>query len=215
MRILFLSLLAFFPALVFANPYTGDKTCTPTPGIKNIMHYPGRSLIVSSNNLALPEGKSVYAGGQRLFIFGRVLDKDCVPVPDAIVEIWQTNTDGVYTLPLMMELMSPYPYFTGSGRAITDNLGQFSFITLFPGPENEKRAPHIKIHVTLHDFPVLDTEMYFADDRRNLEDRVLNKFPVSARDLLLAKVTPLDDPPGALMVKWKLVLNGVSKFRKF
>ena len=47
--------------------------------------YPGRQNIVSSNKLALPAGKSIYAPGQIVYISGRVLDMRCVPVSDAIV----------------------------------------------------------------------------------------------------------------------------------
>ena len=37
--------------------------------------------------------------GERIRIEGRVLDGDGVPVPDAMVEIWQANAHGRYNHP--------------------------------------------------------------------------------------------------------------------
>ena len=36
------------------------------------------------------------AVGQRILVFGRVLDSDGRPVPDALVEVWQANASGRY-----------------------------------------------------------------------------------------------------------------------
>lgn len=208
-------LLTLIPALASADSY--DRKCTVTPSIKKVEHYPGRAGIITSNNLALPEGKSVYAEGQRVYISGHVLDKNCVPISDAIVEIWQANPDGQYIPLSRSDLLSPYPYFAGSGRAVTDNLGRFSFVTLFPGSESPTHAPHINFHVVLDGFPALNTEMFFAEDRRNKDDKVLSELPFADQDLLLAKVSPLDDSKvkDGLAIKWDIVLNGVNAFRKY
>src|SRR5829696_3468969 len=34
--------------------------------------------------------------GQRILVYGRVLDSDGRPVPDALVEVWQANAGGRY-----------------------------------------------------------------------------------------------------------------------
>ena len=49
---------------------------------------------LDQTNLA-PEGVS----GERVTIQGRVLDGDGVPVPDAMLEIWQANAKGKYAHP--------------------------------------------------------------------------------------------------------------------
>src|SRR4051812_19766721 len=104
MRKIFILLLSLFPITAIAAPkeqkieYVSSK-CQVTPSIafKNKKDgYPGKNSIASSNNLALPAGKSVYAPGQKVYIYGHVLDKNCVPVSDAIVEIWQAGVDGKY-----------------------------------------------------------------------------------------------------------------------
>lgn len=215
MRIILLLLLSL-PAFALAAPAPQPQTsCPVTPSVKTITHYPGRAHVVTSNNLVLPAGKSVYADGQRLFISGRVLDKNCVPVSDAIVEIWQVNTDGQYVTATLSDRMSPYPYFTGSGRAVTDNLGQFTFVTVFPGTENDRTAPHINFHVTQNSFHEIYTKMFFTDDRRNADDGFLATVSSQKQDLLMGKVSRLDDPKDAIGVEWNIVLDGVNTFRKF
>src|SRR5437879_3782758 len=101
MRIALIFLLSVFPVFAFAaedeQKNTYNSKCAVTPSInKAIDSYPGKNGIVSSNDLALPVGKAVYANGQRVYISGHVLDKNCVPVSDAIIEIWQATPDGKY-----------------------------------------------------------------------------------------------------------------------
>src|SRR3954447_7055869 len=56
--------------------------------------------------------------GQRILVYGRVLDSDGRPVPDALVEIWQANASGRYrhvvdTFPAPVD-----PHFDGLGRVL-------------------------------------------------------------------------------------------------
>jgi len=178
--------------------------------------YPGRANILSSNKLALPAGKSIYAPGELVYISGRVLDKQCVPVSDAIVEIWQTNSEGKYVKSTLGELLSPAPSFASTGRAVTDNLGRFNFVTVFPGTAGG-RAPYIHVHVVHKDFPTLETEMFFADDRRNAEDPVYSSLEPQQRSMVTAKVWERDvnDPDKGLAASWDISLNGKNLWRHF
>ena len=137
----------------FVIPDKSSGKCVPTPGLNQADHYPGKAAIVTNNNLVLPTGKAVYAKGQILNISGRVLDKNCVPVSDAVIDIWQTDMEGKYITSTANERANPYPHFTGSGRAVTDNMGHYSFTTVFPGVEysmeevtevNDKASPKSK-----------------------------------------------------------------------
>jgi len=178
--------------------------------------YPGRDAIVSSNKLPLPAGKSIYSPGQLVYISGRVLDMKCVPVSDAIVEIWQADPDGHYVRSTLAERLSPAPVFTGSGRATTDNLGRFNFVTVFPGAV-QGRAPYIHFRIVHKDFPALDTEMFFADDTRNMGDPVYSSLAPSQRTMLTAKVWQRDvnNPEKGLGASWDISLNGKNPYRHF
>jgi protocatechuate 3,4-dioxygenase beta subunit len=178
--------------------------------------YPGREEIISSNKLVLPAGKSVYAPGELVYISGRVLDMKCVPVSDAIVDIWQADPEGKYVSTTLGERLSPAPTFTGTGRATTDNLGRFNFVTIFPGTVNG-RAPFIHVRVIHKDFPTLDTEMFFGQDRRNEADPVYSSLTSLEQQKLTAKVWERDvnDPEKGLGASWDISLNGKNPWRHF
>ncbi len=215
MRAALLLILSLLPAVAFAEQKADHiNKCDTTPSIKT-NDYPGKETIVSSNNLALPEGKAVSAHGQKVYIYGRVLDKNCVPVSDVIVEIWQANPKGKYVTSSLEDRLDPYPLFTGTGRAVTDNLGRFNFITLFPGEEKPHHAPHIHFLITHNKFPRLNTEMFFADDTRNGDDAWLNKISPEKRNLLTAKVSEFQHPEDGVAVNWDIILDGTNDFRKF
>jgi protocatechuate 3,4-dioxygenase, beta subunit len=185
-----------------------DAKCPATPSINE--GFPSQSTIVPSNKLALPAGKAVWAPGELVYLSGRVLDKNCVPISDAIMEIWHTNPEGKYVTARLADRVNPYPYFAGSGRAVTDNLGRYNFITTFPGPYG-KSAPHIHVRVTHPDFPPLLTEMFFAGDKRNAADAKFKQL--KNPDSLLGKVA--GNANGSISVKWDIALRGSNKYRKY
>lgn len=203
-----------------------EPTTTTPPAEKKVVHkehvappgehYPGRDSFVTSNKLSLPAGKSIYSEGELVYISGRVLDMKCVPVSDAIIEVWQTNPDGKYVKSTLGERLSPGPHFTGTGRATTDNLGRFNFVTTFPGPV-KGRAPYIHVHVIHKDFPTLETEMFFGDDKRNEDDPVYGSMSNEQRTMVTAKVWVRDvnDPDKGLGAAWDISLNGKNPYRRF
>ena len=70
--------------------------------------------------------------GQRMILTGRVVDEDGRPVRNTLVEIWQTNAAGRYRHRLD-DFRAPLdPNFTGTGRTLTDNDGNYRFITVSP-----------------------------------------------------------------------------------
>jgi len=62
--------------------------------------------------------------GQRIILAGRVLDSDGRPVPDTLIEIWQTNAAGRYRHAREHHPAPLDPNFSGIGRAITDAAGR-------------------------------------------------------------------------------------------
>ena len=96
----------------------------PTPGqtVGPFFHY------------ALP-----YAGGAHLVtpgtvgairLHGTVYDGAGTPVPDALLEIRQSDVDG--TVPQTEGSLRRSGRFTGWGRAATDSEGRYAFTTLVP-----------------------------------------------------------------------------------
>src|SRR6266851_4367101 len=98
------------------------------------------------NVLAGPE-----TNGEYIRIEGHVIDGDGVPVPDALIEIWQANAHGRYNHPADAGPAALDLSFLGSGRSGTAEDGSYWFETVKPGPvafDGERlQAPHICVTV--------------------------------------------------------------------
>lgn len=130
--------------------------------------------------------------GERVRIQGRVLDGDRLPIPDALVEIWQANAHGRYRHPADAGPAPLDPSFMGFGRSGTENEGLYWFETVKPGsvPFDSERwqAPHIC--VTVFSRGLLNhvmTRLYFADEPANATDPILLSVPEHRRGTLLAQ----------------------------
>jgi protocatechuate 3,4-dioxygenase, alpha subunit len=132
------------------------------------------------------------ARGQRIRILGKVFDGDGVPVPDALIEVWQANTEGRYAHPEDQRHDVPLDdEFTGFGRIPTDAQGSFEFTTIKPGPVPESggrsQAPHIVVSVFMRGLlKHALTRIYFDGESANATDPVLLRVPAERRTTLLA-----------------------------
>jgi protocatechuate 3,4-dioxygenase alpha subunit len=138
--------------------------------------------------------------GERIQLTGRVIDGDGVPVPDALVEIWQANADGRYDHADDQQDKPVDPAFHGWGRSATDKEGRFRFTTIkpgpVPGPGNTLQAPHV--NVTLFARGMLRhlvTRLYFEDEKLNADDPILARIAEpERRNTLIAKRKGKDGP---------------------
>ena len=145
--------------------------------------------------------------GLKIAIRGRVLDGDAVPVPDALVEIWQADAEGRYSSEPAG--MGNSAAFKGFGRVATDKNGAFSFVTIKPGrvsgPAGILQAPHIVITVFARGLlKQLVTRLYFPDEPSNAEDTVLNLVPAERRVTLIAARVAGETNA----FEWNLILQG-------
>ena len=139
------------------------------------------------NALVQPETE-----GERIRIEGYVLDGDRLPVPDALVEIWQANAHGRYHHPADQGTAPLDSSFLGFGRSGTENEGLYWFETIKPGPVrfdgDRMQAPHICVTVFARGLlNHLVTRLYFADEPANANDPVLQCVPEPRRATLLAQ----------------------------
>jgi protocatechuate 3,4-dioxygenase alpha subunit len=103
-----------------ANLYpTADQTVGPYYAIG--MAYPDSEQIVPSGTPGA------------IVLSGYVYDGAGNPVPDAVVEIWQTDADG--NIPTVSGGLVRKPEsFSGFGRSGSDDEGRYGFTTLLPAP---------------------------------------------------------------------------------
>src|SRR5487761_848749 len=126
--------------------------------------------------------------GQRIIVSGRVLDSDGRPVPDTLIEIWQTNAGGRYR-----------------------------FITIAPGAypwgnhHNAWRPAHIHFSLFGRAFTQrLVSQMYFQGDPLLAYDPIYNSVTdPAARTRMIAEFS-MDDtqPEWALGYRFDIVLRG-------
>ena len=109
--------------------------------------------------------------GQRIIVYGRVLDGDGRAIPQTLVEVWQANAAGRYRHASDQHPSPLDPNFTGIGRRLTDAEGRFEFITIRPGAypwqnhRNAWRPAHIHFSIFGRAFAQrLVTQMYFPGD---------------------------------------------------
>ncbi len=87
----------------------------------------------------------------------RVRDADCEPLPDAVVDIWHCDAEGVYS-----------GFDSGEGETflrgaqVTNADGIVQFKTIYPG-WYQGRTVHIHAKVHLNKQTVLTTQLYFDD----------------------------------------------------
>lgn len=132
--------------------------------------------------------------GTRIRIEGRIFDGDGNIVPDAVVEIWQADSQGRYAHPADGRALSSNS-FRGFGRCPTDKDGGFAFDTIrpgmVPGPGGTTQAPHINVGIFSRGLlKRLFTRIYFAGDPANTTDPILALVPAERRETLLAKPDP-------------------------
>jgi len=122
-----------------------------------------------------PEDELVPFGSEgSVVLSGAVLDGDDVPVPDAMVEIWQADASGSYVAGF------------GWGRSGTDADGRYSFVTVKPG-QVEGQAPHLVMLVFMRGIlKAALTRVYFPDEAANASDPVLTGLPEEQRARLVA-----------------------------
>jgi len=146
--------------------------------------------------------------GKRVLIRGRVFDGDGQPVPDAVLEIWQTGEAAGGDCdqePGARRERIP----AGFGRIATNERGEFQFNTVKPAPRRGEdglmHAPHLTVVVLMRGLlRHLLTRIYFAGETANREDAVLNLVPPERRQTLLAE--PANESTSEL--SWDIHLQG-------
>jgi protocatechuate 3,4-dioxygenase, beta subunit len=155
--------------------------------------------------------------GERIIVYGRVVEEDGRAVPETLVEIWQANACGRYRHAGDQHPAPLDPNFEGMGRCLTDAEGRFKFITIKPGAypwgnhPNAWRPQHIHFSVFGRAFTQrLVTQMYFPGDPLFEYDPIFN----SVRDerARAAMICSFDlsstVPDWALAYRFDIVLRG-------
>jgi len=133
--------------------------------------YPTSFPADMDNDLVQVRGQAAQAMGTVLHLEGRVLDLNGRPVEGALVEIWQSDAQGLYDHPRQPGRERRDSAFQGYGRLLVKADGNYSFRTLkpvaYPG-----RTPHIHFKVAPASGGLLTSQFYIAGEPGNERDGV-------------------------------------------
>lgn len=128
---------------------------------------PSLEGITGPNVPDLGSGPIAAGAGARINVSGRIFDGSGALVPDAVVELWQADSDGVHR--------------NAWGRVACDATGTWRFDTVKPGivqGSGKPMAPHLTLWIVARGINVgLHTRLYFPDEAAaNAADPVLNRI---------------------------------------
>jgi protocatechuate 3,4-dioxygenase, beta subunit len=181
------------------------------PLFSNIQLQPGE------NDLSRDPSTGKEAMGERIIVVGRVLDEDERPVPKTLIEIWQANPAGRYHHPIDQHNAPLDPNFTGAGRCVTNDEGEYRYLTIKPGAypwlnhTNAWRPAHIHLSLFGPSFVTrLVTQMFFPNDPLLPLDPILSSVPSKdGRQRLISSYDHnITEPEFALGYRFDIVLRG-------
>ncbi len=172
--------------------------------------YPVDAPAEQDADMTILGNNKARAAGTIIYVAGRVLDTNGVPVANATLDIWQANAAGRYDHPADTNTAPVDANFQGFARIRTAADGSYKFKSIKPGayPTGDGdwiRPPHIHFDVRGNKSRAI-TQMYFEGEALNAKDRILNNIRNKA-----TVVAKLDAPSstaekGALSVRWDVVL---------
>ncbi|KJV57551.1 dioxygenase family protein [Orientia chuto str. Dubai] len=143
------------------------NACQATKIVTN-NYEPG--IFNSTNNLLRHVGQNYKLKDKIVIIRGTVVDKNCVPVLDAKVYLWQVDANGKYPyIPLKSAIDQSLisnnleSTFTGSGMTTTNNNGNFYFMTIYPAAVHNI-PPHFNFRVKHMELGSLQTIQIIKND---------------------------------------------------
>ena len=155
--------------------------------------------------------------GERIVVYGRVLEDGGRPVPNTLIEAWQANAAGRYRHFGDQHPAPLDPNFSGGGRCLTDSEGRFEFITIKPGAypwgnhHNAWRPAHIHFSVFGRAFVQrLVTQMYFPGDPLFFQDPIFHSVrdPKDRERMISAFDLDHTVPEWALAYRFDIVVRG-------
>ncbi|HEX7970435.1 MAG TPA: protocatechuate 3,4-dioxygenase subunit beta [Stellaceae bacterium] len=155
--------------------------------------------------------------GSRMIVAGRVLDEQGRAVAGTLVELWQANAAGRYQHEMDQHDAPLDPNFTGAGHVVTNDQGEYQFVTLVPGAypwrntPNAWRAQHLHFSVFGPAFATrIITQMFFPGDPLLEYDPIFHSIAdEAARDRLVSRYDPgLSVAEWALGYRFDIVLRG-------
>ena len=170
LKTLFISSLAISVGDIYAEGFVLTPWQTEGP------FYPDRFPNDMDNDLVVINQSEHQAKGEIVHINGVVMDSNGTPIENAVIEIWQADSNRVYIHSRSPDQDKRDRNFQGFGRFVTGPSGEYSFRTIMPVSYTMgriTRAPHIHFLVNVNHKRMLTTQMYIKGHPLNKKDMVL------------------------------------------
>ena len=192
----------------FSTPGLFAERLSLTPHQTEGPFYPDLLPLDTDNDLLILNDSLTPAVGIVTYLSGTVSDSNGSPIQNALVEIWQVDSHGVYLHSRGGSRSKRDSHFQGYGRFLTDSKGRYSFRTLKPSPYSG-RTPHIHFAVSSKGKRLLTTQCYIKGEPRNKMDFILNKIKdPRVKESLLVPFTPVKgSKTGEVSAKFDIVLG--------
>jgi protocatechuate 3,4-dioxygenase beta subunit len=185
-------LVATAPLIRGPLAYTKDRALKPTPSNSLGPYYkkgaPKKDRLIEPGDAGLP-----------LVVAGQILDTAGLSLSGAIIEVWQTNSNGEYDL-------EGWRY---RATLQANNSGEYRLETVLPGHYGD-RAQHIHYLITAPGHRALVTQLYFATDSMFDGDPDKNfgkKDRLVDRDLVMPVTIDSKDKSSLVSVKFNICLE--------
>ena len=184
--------MGLFLCLLFAQPSLADRLWA-TPAQVEGPYYPAVEPKEKDwNLLETAQGNNELADGTPLQLEGKILDHNGAPIVGAIIEIWQSDNNGIYKHPKAPRTDRFDQRFQGFGAVETNSDGYYRFLTIMPASE-QKRPPHIHVKIFRNNREALTTQLYLKDHPENNRDGIMSLMLYPGQQKLLI------DPENAIL----------------
>ncbi len=148
------------------------------------------------NDLTFVNSRKDRAKGDYLYVYGIVQDTEGNPVNGSLVEIWQTDFQGIYDHAGDENHAKKDPNFQSFGRCVTNAQGHYIFKTIRPryyAAGRGFRTPHIHYKVWRRGFHDLTTQLYFEGESKNAEDGLYRQLSDDEQKRVTISLRPATD----------------------
>ncbi len=210
----FLCQAATWGAAAFAIPGAFAEQLARTPRQTEGPFYPDEMPLDVDNDLVVISDAITPAVGEITHLTGRVVDVNGNPIKNALVEIWQVDSRGVYIHTEAPRRRRRDKNFQGFGRFETGSTGEYRFRTIKPVPYGGARTAHIHFAINKNGHRLLTTQLYVKDNPDNEWDFIFRSSRAT-RQRLSAAFEPLPRSEiGELKANFDIVIGETPEDRE-
>ena len=204
----FLSALALGSAGCFA-PGAFAEELLRTAAVEEGPFYPDHLPLDTDNDLLVINDATTPAIGEVTHLSGRLLDSKGDPIKNALIEIWQVDSKGVYLRDRPAHPGKFDSNFQGFGRFLTGSTGEYYFRTIKPLPDQRRPAGHVHFAVKAKGREKWTTQLFVKGAPGNAVDMVYQRIKdPKARDSVTVDFVPVKSSQvGELAARFDMVMG--------